>query len=325
MQVRGMLPKDLKQVNSVFAKAFSNARVEEGLKRHRVSPCRLEFLKMYLDRSGEGAIVSEDRGRITGFNFSHLFGKTGWIGPVAVAPGYQGAGVGKSLVREGVDYLRARGATIIGLETMPRNFKNIGFYLSLGFKAGPLCVDMVGPAHSGPGIEPEREREILYFRERSEEERERLLEGAARIAERICPGLDYGAEIALNMDHAFGDTVMLMNGDNVDGFAVCHLEPYGRLEDRRELKVSVLAMRPEGEETGDAAMARLSALLAGVRELAAREKLLVVRVHPRVDKWSAVQKLIRWGYNVAYSDLRMWLTGFEETEPASSLHFCRWQ
>jgi GNAT superfamily N-acetyltransferase len=325
-----MRPEDLKQVNSVFAKAFSNARVEEGLKQHRVSPCRLEFLRMYQDRSGDGAVVSVDRGKVTGFNFNHLFGSTGWMGPVAVTPGYQGAGVGKSLVGAGVDYLKGRGAAIIGLETMPRNFKNIGFYLRLGFKTGPLCVDMVSPAHSGPGIELGNSARCVNLGECSGDEREMMMEGAGSIAEAICPGLDYGDEIKLNERHRFGDTVLLVEGGEVAGFAVCHFEPYGQLEDRRELKVTVLALRPEGGEKdlgvlSESSRARLSALLAGVRSLAAREKLLMIRVHPRGDKWSAMRELIRWGYNVAYSDLRMWLAGFEESEPESCVHFCRWQ
>lgn len=330
MRIRMMRPEDLKQVNSVFVKAFSNARAEEGLKRNKVSPCRAEFLRMYLERSGEGALVSEDRGRVTGFNFNHLFGRTGWMGPVAVLPDFQGAGVGKSLVGEGIEYLKKGGASVIGLETMPRNFRNIGFYVGLGFNTGPLCVDMVSAAHSGPGMQPGVHSEIVNFSGRTAAEKESLLEGAAEIAGALSPGLDYGNEIQLNIKHGFGDTVMLRSGDGVQGFAICHLEPYGQLEDRRELKVSVLAIRPDSSGTNDGAsgestMERLSALLAGVRELAAREKLLMIRIHPRTDKWSAVQMLIRWGYNVAYSDLRMWLTGYEETEPASSVHFCRWQ
>lgn len=330
MEIRRMKPEDLKQVNSIFAKAFSEARIEEGLKRHRISPCRLDFLKMYLDRSAEGAIASVDHGRVTGFNFNHLYGTTGWMGPVAVVPGYQGAGVGKSLIREGIGYLRGRGAKIIGLETMPRNFRNIGFYLGLDFKAGPLCVDMICPAHSGPGMEIGIRGEIVNFSESPGPAREKILAGVAGLTDAISPGLDYREEILLNMKHKYGDTVILMDGGEVSGLAICHLEPYGQVEDRRELKVNVLALRPDAsggrdDIAAEKTFAALSALLAGVRALAAREKLLVVRIHPRADKWSAMQRLLRWGYKVAYSDLRMWLAGFEENERSSCVHFCRWQ
>jgi ribosomal protein S18 acetylase RimI-like enzyme len=336
MQVRQMRSEDLSQVNSIFAKAFSEARIDEGLKHHRVSPCRSEFMRMYLDRSGEGAFVAEDRKRVAGFSFSHLYGLTGWMGPIAVLPRYQGSGVGKMLVTKSVDYLRGREAGIIGLETMPRNFRNIGFYLRLGFEAGPLCLDMVGRAHSGPPEDPDAPGEILRFSERADSERAELLDGIRKLSDDISPGLDYRGEVLLNMSHNYGETVILADaaGDGgVAGLAVCHVEPYGQFEEKRELKINVLAVNSAGEDGGLAdevvpshgALARLSSLLYGVRELAAREGLSFVRVHPRVDKGHALRKLLSMGFTVAYSDLRMWVTGFRETEPASVVHFCRWQ
>jgi ribosomal protein S18 acetylase RimI-like enzyme len=335
MQVRRMRSDDLSQVNSIFAKAFSEARIEEGLKHHRVSPCRPEFMRMYLDRSGEGAFVAEDRKRLAGFSFSHLYGLTGWMGPVAVLPRYQSSGVGKTLVTKSVDYLRSSEARIIGLETMPRNFRNIGFYLRLGFEAGPLCLDMVGRAHSGPPEDREGPGEILHFSERPEAERAELLAGMGKISGDIAPGLDYRGEVLLNMSHKYGETVILADSaaGGVEGFAVCHIEPYGQFEEKRELKINVLAVNSAGEDgarpddvvPSRGALARLSSLLFGVRALAAREGLSFVRVHPRVDKGHALRKLLSMGFTVAYSDLRMWVTGFRETEPASVVHFCRWQ
>lgn len=329
MEIRQMQAEDLRQVNSVFSKSFSSARVEEGLKRHRVSPCRPEFLRMYLGRSAEGAIVAVDRNHVTGFTFNHMFGSTGWMGPIAVSPGYQGSGVGKALVGAGIDYLRSHNAKVIGLETMPRNFRNIGFYLRLGFELGPLCVDMVSPTHSGPAAGGDGPGEVLYFSEIRESKRDKILGGVAEISETISPGLDYREEILLNMEHEFGDTAVLLDRDEVNGFAICHLEPYGQFEDRRELKVCVLAVRSEeGDCDGapsEVTLSKLSVLLSGVRDLAARKKLLVVRLHLRTDKWHALRQLLSWEYTVAYSDLRLWLPGFIESEPASCVHFCRWQ
>lgn len=340
MQIRRMRSEDLGQVNSIFAKAFSEARIEEGLKHHRVSPCRPEFMRMYLDRSGEGAFVVEDRERVVGFSFSHLYGLTGWMGPIAVLPRHQGSGHGKTLVTQSVDYLRNHGARIIGLETMPRNFRNIGFYLRLGFEAGPLCLDMVARARGGEQEGREGPGRVVSFSERTESERMELLEGVAEISDAIAPGLDYRGEVLLNMSHKFGETVILVDGGgggvdagDVVGFAVCHIEPYGQFEEKRELKVNVLAVSPADEDReprddvspSPRALERLSSLLSGVRALAAREHLSFVRVHPRVDKGHALRGLLSMGFSVAYSDLRMWVTGFRETEPASIVHFCRWQ
>ena len=325
--IRRMQPEDLGQVNIVFTKAFSHARMEEGLKQHRVSPCRPEFLRMYLDRSGEGAMVAIEREQVVGFNFSHLYGATGWMGPLAVLPKYQGVGVGKAVVRGGIEYLRRRSANVIGLETMPRNFRNIGFYLGLGFNPGPLCLDMVSQAHSGGTPTHIDGVEIASFRGSGSADRKNLLRGCNEVAGALSPGLDYAGEILLNMEHGFGDTVLLMDDGVVAGLAICHLEPYGQFEERRELKVSALAMRPESGamEPSEKALAKLSMLLAGVKDLAARERLSAVRLHVRSDKWGALSGLLSWGYTIGYSDLRMCLGGFGEEEPPHHIHFCRWQ
>ncbi len=60
------------------------------------------------------------------------------MGPLAVRPDLQGHGVGERIVREGLEWLGAHGATRIGLETMPRTIDNIGFYSRLGFLPGHL-------------------------------------------------------------------------------------------------------------------------------------------------------------------------------------------
>ena len=329
-----MRSEDLSQVNAIFTKAFTEARVDEGLKLCRVSPCRPEFLRMYLERSAEGALVAVDHERVAGFNFNHLYGSTGWMGPLAVMPRYQGTGVGKALVSRGLDYLRGRGARILGLETMPRNYRNIGFYARLGFEVGPLCVDMAYRTHGEHPRERNGPGEVIYFSESPEPQRKELLAGAGRISEAIATGLDYRGEIKLNMNHRYGDTAFLVDGSEVTAFAVCHAEPYGQFEERRELKVYVLAVCPDGSGVksraddivpSDRAMARLSALLTGVRALALRENLSAVRLHPRTDKTHALRMLLSLGYAVAYSDLRLWLSGYRETEPASYVHFCRWQ
>src|SRR6185369_190616 len=70
----------------------------------------------------------------------HQSGTEGWMGPLAVRTEYQGAGTGKEIVTRGVEWLKQNGASVIGLETMPRTMDNIGFYSRLGFVPGRLTV-----------------------------------------------------------------------------------------------------------------------------------------------------------------------------------------
>ena len=62
------------------------------------------------------------------------------MGPLAVRQDYQAVGIGKEVVRRGIEWLKDSGATVIGLETMPRTLDNIGFYSSLGFVPGRLTL-----------------------------------------------------------------------------------------------------------------------------------------------------------------------------------------
>src|SRR5674476_458076 len=78
-----------------------------------------------------------------------------WMGPLAVRPDAQGAGLGKEVVRSGIDWLTASKALTIGLETMPRTMDNIGFYSSLGFAPGRLTVTVTidaAPATEMPTV-----------------------------------------------------------------------------------------------------------------------------------------------------------------------------
>src|SRR5205085_10094035 len=63
-----------------------------------------------------------------------------WRGRVAVRTDGQRAGLGKEFVSRGIEWLNQSGATVIGLETMPRTMDNVGFYSRLGFCPGRLAL-----------------------------------------------------------------------------------------------------------------------------------------------------------------------------------------
>jgi GNAT superfamily N-acetyltransferase len=63
---------------------------------------------------GRDALARRARGDIVAFNIAHLSGVEGWMGPARVRPDAQARGLGKEVVRAGVEWLRARGARVIG-------------------------------------------------------------------------------------------------------------------------------------------------------------------------------------------------------------------
>ena len=136
--------KDIEPLNRVFAEAFTDRYSRDGLVGVRVPHLNTLVWRYALEDAGDGAMVWRDgEGQLVAFNMVHQSGHEGWMGPLAVRPDRQGEGLGSTMVRLGIDWLKGQGARTIGLETMPRTVENIGFYSRLGL--------VPGAAHRHPG------------------------------------------------------------------------------------------------------------------------------------------------------------------------------
>ena len=141
-----------------------------------------------------------ERGEMVAFNMAHRSGAEGWMGPLAVRPEWQGAGVGKDVVRAGIDWLQRAGARVIGLETMPRTMDNIGFYSSLGMLPGRLTLTLTCEAVLTDRAAPLLGRLPLGDRDDAVAECRALLDDQM-------PGYDFTREILLTDELALGDTL----------------------------------------------------------------------------------------------------------------------
>ena len=232
------------------------------------------------------------------------------MGPLAVRPEAQGGGLGKEIVRTGVEWLRARGARAIGLETMPRTMDNIGFYSSLGFVPGRLTVTLTvdaAPADAPPsllGRLPSREREAVMAECRA-------------LTDALLPGWDFAREIALTERLALGDTVLLREADgDVLGFALCHSVPLVEGRVREELRVLKLVLRRADD--GPALMSRVAdfARRSGARRAA-------VRVQGEYETF--YRALITGGARVRWTDLRMTYVGYPEPRAGKGVVLSNWE
>ena len=132
---------DIADLNDVFSEAFTDRYRRDGMAGVRVPHLNPPVWRFAIADAGSGAMLWRDeRGRVVAFNIAHLSGREAWMGPLAVHPDHQGHGLGKIVVAAGIDMLRNSGATVIGLETMPRTMDNIGFYSSLGLNPGFLTL-----------------------------------------------------------------------------------------------------------------------------------------------------------------------------------------
>src|SRR3954467_9158833 len=131
--------EEIGELNQVFSDSFTERYRRDGMVGVRVPFLNPTIWRYAIDDADDGAMLwRDDRGHVVAFNMVHRSGTEGWMGPLAVRTEFQGNGTGKEVVTRGIEWLKSQGATVIGLETMPRTMDNIGFYSRLGFFPGRL-------------------------------------------------------------------------------------------------------------------------------------------------------------------------------------------
>lgn len=291
--------RDIEPLNRLFTEAFTDRYARDGLTGVRVPPLSTAVWRYAIEDAGEGAMLWRDAdGMLVAFNMVHRAGHEGWMGPIAVRPDRQGGGVGRAVVQAGIDWLRAQGAAVIGLETMPRTVDNIGFYSRLGLVPGHLTVTMVRDAVR----QPVRETERL-----SRGSTGPLVRECATLAYRVAPGTDFTAQVLLTLELAAGDVTLVREGGELSGFALWHSLPLAAGRPRDELRVLKLVARD---------LRALEALVEGLQADAVGERLRRVAIRCQTAHTGAYLHLGSRGFRVHWTDLRMTLPTHAEVTPA---------
>jgi predicted N-acetyltransferase YhbS len=156
-EVRTMRADDLEEVAELADNAFIEV-IEQLSGRRSARPFFPPAgLALRLETDPGGCLVGTEGGALVGALFSVARGTLAWFGPLAVATGQQGKGVGQALVAECVARWAPRGVRLKGLET----FANSGFHLHLyskqGFRPGWVGFQVrkqLDAAAGGPPAEP---------------------------------------------------------------------------------------------------------------------------------------------------------------------------
>jgi GNAT superfamily N-acetyltransferase len=310
-----VLDSDIPDLNEVFSEAFTDRYRRDGMAGVRVPHLNPPVWRFAIADAGKGAMLWRDeRGKAVAFNIAHLSGTEAWMGPLAVHPDHQGHGLGKTIVKSGIDMLRESGATVIGLETMPRTMDNIGFYSSLGMTPGFLTltvtVDGVFGASMGGRLHTMRLGSLVG------EELEQAIQLCRDLASSILDGYDFTRELRLTEELALGDTLMLFDGSELIAFAVCHSVPLVEGRIREELRVLKLVARTEDD---------FEVLVTALSDHARRSGTRRVAIRLQGQYAGAYRRLMRRGARVRWSDLRMTLEGFSERVPERGIVLSNWE
>lgn len=301
---------DIPALNAVFSSAFTDRYRKDGLVGVHVPNLSSGIWRFAIDDADGGAMVWRgEQDEIVAFNICHLSGVEGWMGPLAVSPSFQGHGLGKTLVMDGVAWLKERGAKVVGLETMPRTVDNIGFYSSLGFVPGHLTITITAEAEYA-------DHRIIQLGRLSDSERQDLVRRCAELTAAIAPGFDYSRELILTHSLGLGDTLVLERNGVVDAFALSHTAPLVEGRGRDELRVLKLVSRQASD---------VSPMVTQLADFARRSGTRRVALRMQGVYQSLYSQLIRRGMRVRWTDLRMTLADFPEPPQPSSVILSNWE
>lgn len=124
--IRDEEPSDAPEINDLTVRAFKPMAFSDGSEAPIIRRLRQAGdLEVSLVAEENGAIIGHVAFSPVTINAVH----GGWfgLGPIAVEPDRQRAGIGKSLVAKGIDALKQRGAAGVALIGNPKIYSRFGF------------------------------------------------------------------------------------------------------------------------------------------------------------------------------------------------------
>ncbi len=251
-----------------------------------------------------GCFVAEEDAPV-GYIFSRVWGKLGWIGVFGVAPDRHGHGVGHQLLAAAIAGLQAAGCTTIGLETMPENYYNVGFYTRSGLRPAYATLALEKPVQA-----PAQPPLVGLLSDLGE----RGLAAVSEVSRSAIPGLDYAVEARNAQLFAWGETLLI---GWPEPWAAAIVRTVAKREGiaRCPADVAALAVRAGARE-------RVGEALGAVETFAATQGLQTVRVTVNSADRPTLSTLLTRGFRVVLVALRLMIEGEYGCPPGVELS--RW-
>jgi predicted N-acetyltransferase YhbS len=215
----------------------------------------------------EAALVAERDGEVVGSILSVRRGAFAFFGPLTIRPDLWEGGIAKQLVDATVaiyDRWRLRHS---GLFTFADSAKHVALYGKFGFWPHALMALMARPVErvgergdAAPASMPVGAPSLAAL---PDDAHAAAIAGCRRVSDAVYAGLDATDEIEAVRRLGIGDTALVLDGDDVVAFAVCHVGA-GSEAGSGACLVKFAAVRPDvaSEATFDRLLAACDALAA---------------------------------------------------------------
>ena len=325
VQIRRVRKGDLAKVRDVFEQSFGDFLERQLGTRPRQAFNGAQYVHHRWLMEPWGCFVAEeDNAKIVGAALAVTWGTLGLLGPVAVLTHYHNQTIAQQLIRAVQEFFDENKATLHGAVTYPHSAKHLALFHKFGYRPKSLTAVM-SRALDRPGIRPVLPKpakgslSVRRFSTLEETKKKAALARFHRLTNAINRGVDLSKEVEIVDGLALGDTLLLERGAELIGFAVYHTPgvseaPTGAVYvkylaiDRRHRKVE-----------------HLEQFISAIEDLAQEHGLPRVILPVYLRYWLAYSTLVRCGYQVDFTMVRMQKGKPEDYEDPADLLLDDWR
>ena len=325
VQIRRVRKGDLSRVKDVFEQSFGDFLERQLGTRPRQAFNGAQYVHHRWLMEPWGCFVAEeDNAKLVGAALAVTWGTVGLLGPVAVLTHYHNQTIAQQLIRAVQEFFDENKATVHGVVTYPHSAKHLALFHKFGYKPKSLTALMSRALDRGPtrpvlSKASKGSLTVRRFSALEETKKKAALARFHRITNALCRGMDLAKEVEIVDGLALGDTLLLERGSELVGFAIYHTPgvseaPTGALYvkylaiDRRHRKVE-----------------HLEQFVAALEDLAQEHGLPRVILPVYLRYWLAYSTLVRCGYQVDLTMVRMQKGKPEDYEDPADLLLDDWR
>ena len=325
VQIRRVRKGDLSRVRDVFEQSFGDFLERQLGTRPRQAFNGAQYVHHRWLMEPWGCFVAEEDGsKLVGAALAATWGTLGLLGPVAVLTHYHNQSIAQQLIRAAEEFFEENKATLHGAMSYATSAKHLAIFHKFGYRPKSLLAVM-SRALERPGTRgtlprpPRGTLTVRRFSSLEETKKKAALQRFHRITNAVCKGMDLAKEVEIVDGLALGDTLLLERGADLAGFAIYHTPGVSEAPTGAGY-VKFLAIDPKQRKTE-----HLEQLVGSIEDLAHEQGLSRVILPVYLRYWQAYSTLLKCGYQVDLTMVRMQKGKQEDYEDPADLVLDDWR